>query len=79
MFTLIEHDGIVFLSTRDIYIMTTYKVYLTNFGNVIYEGMDLTEAVEKAKSAGLESTMIIIHPAPLQNIVKTYSPISGWR
>jgi len=53
------------------------KVYLTNFGTVIYEGHDLYEATFAAKTAGFETHMIMTRGE--QQAIYTYSPISGWR
>lgn len=50
-----------------------YKVWLTNFNTVVYEGSDPNLAVEKAVKTGFECTMS--HPGGMMS----WSPISGWR
>jgi len=51
-----------------------YKVIMTNFGNVVYEGMDPNVAVEKAVKCGFEA-VLYTNGVPTQ----TYSTISGWQ
>jgi hypothetical protein len=51
-----------------------YKVIMTNFGNVVYEGMDPNVAVEKAVRCGFEA-VLYTNGVPTQ----TYSTISGWK
>jgi hypothetical protein len=51
-----------------------YKVIMTNFGNVVYEGMDPNIAVEKAVKCGFEA-VLYTDGVPTQ----TYSTISGWQ
>jgi len=51
-----------------------YKVIMTNFGNVVYEGMDPNIAVEKAVRCGFEA-VLYTNGVPTQ----TYSTISGWQ
>lgn len=53
--------------------MSMYKVWLTNFNTVVYEGNDPDVAVEKAVKTGFECTMS--HPSGMMS----WSPISGWR
>lgn len=50
-----------------------YKVWMTNFNTVVYEGNDPNKAVEKAIKTGFECTMT--HPDGMMS----WSPISGWR
>lgn len=50
-----------------------YKVWLTNFNTVIYEGNDPNTAVDKAIKTGFECTMA--HPDGMMS----WSPIGGWR
>ena len=50
-----------------------YKVWLTNFNTVVYEGNDPNLAVEKAVGTGFECTMT--HSGGMMS----WSPIGGWR
>lgn len=50
-----------------------YKVWLTNFGYSIYEGLDPNVAIEKAVRSGFEC--VVFHPGG----ALSYSPISGWK
>jgi hypothetical protein len=51
-----------------------YKTILTNFNNVIYEGVDQMMAIAKAQLSGFEAVVY----AP-DGKVMSYSPISGWK
>lgn len=50
-----------------------YKVWMTNFGTVVYEGTDPNKAIEAAVATGFECT--VEHSSGMMS----YSPISGWR
>lgn len=50
-----------------------YKVWLTNFNTVVYEGNDENTAVEKAVKTGFECTMS--YPGGMMS----WSPIGVWR
>lgn len=56
----------------------TYKVYLTNFGTLVYEGVSLEEATAKASKSGFETTMVMTKTTG-ESSIHSYSPISGWR
>lgn len=50
-----------------------YKVWMTNFNQLIYTGTDPNEAVAKAVDCGFECHLL--H----QGGIMSYSPITGWR
>lgn len=53
-----------------------YAVVLTNFGNTVYEGTDLSIATRRAESVGFEVTLVMRVGEELD--MKFYSPIGGW-
>lgn len=50
-----------------------YKVWMTNFNTMVYEGSDPNVAAEKAVRTGFECT--VEHPGGTMS----WSPIGGWR
>ena len=54
--------------------MRFYRVYLVNFGLVVYEGDNLVSAKTEAVKSGFEA--VVYHP---DGKVDAYSPIGGWR
>ena len=55
-------------------VMRLYRVYLVNFGMVVYEGDNLVSAKTEAVKSGFET--VVYHP---DGKVDAYSPIGGWR
>ena len=55
-----------------------YKVYLTNFGTMIYEGPNSVLAMDKAESTGFQCTIIETNDKNLVKIM-SWCPISKWR
>ena len=54
-----------------------YKVTLTNFNSVIYEGYNVYDATNSAKKSGFECHVEM--KTNDKTYTATYSPISGWR
>ena len=54
--------------------MRLYRVYLVNFGLVVYEGDNLASAKLEAVKSGFEA--VLYHP---DGKADAYSPIGGWR
>jgi len=54
-----------------------YKVYLTNFGTLVYDGPNSVLAMDKAESTGFQCTVIETNG---ENLVKIMSwcPINKW-
>lgn len=50
-----------------------YKVWMTSFNTVVYEGFDLNSAMASAVKTGFECT--VSHPGGMMS----WSPIGGWR
>ena len=55
-------------------VMRLYRVYLVNFGRVVYEGDNLASAKLEAVKSGFEA--VLYHP---DGKADAYSPIGGWR
>ena len=55
----------------------TYKVYLTNFGTMIYEGPNSVLAMDKAELTGFQCTVLQMEG---KKVMKTmfWCPISKW-
>jgi hypothetical protein len=51
-----------------------YKVWMTNFGYIVYEGRDNQLAREEAEMSGFECSIYTNDV-----LTETYSPITGWR
>lgn len=58
--------------------MIRYIVELTNFNVHIYNGHDITEAIDKAEKAGFETSLIHVNDGCTLQI-DTFSPIKGWK
>ena len=54
--------------------ISMYKVWTTNFGTVVYIGIDIEVAMQAAVTTGFECTM-----SEEDEITMSWSPISGWR
>lgn len=50
-----------------------YKVWMTNFGTIVYEGSDPNIAVAAAVMTGFECSLS--HDSGMMS----WSPVSGWR
>jgi len=55
-----------------------FVAILTNFGNTIYSGNDLSAAMAKVESVGFEATLQLYKPNA-QCGLYSFSPISGWK
>jgi len=58
--------------------MMKYIVELTNFHIHIYNGYDITEAIEKAQRAGFCVTLHHVE-GNVSKQMDEFSPISGWK
>jgi hypothetical protein len=55
-----------------------FVAILTNFGNTIYSGNDLSAAMAKVESAGFEATLQLFKPNGQCGLL-SFSPIGGWK
>jgi hypothetical protein len=53
-------------------------VIMTNFGNVVYQGNLMADACERAVSTGFECTVTMV-TGNGDILVRSWSPIGGWR